>query len=244
MAAPRSVEGSLCYNGHKITYQLTWKKVKNINLRVKPDGCVALSAPKHTPLATVESFLLSKANWVLRAQEKYAVLAQQAPAAEKNTVLYLGEPLELRPQYGPKNQVSFLPSALIVSTPQPQNTEAVARLVENWLQKQGQQILPLAMERAQSLFAQYRLPKPQIKLRKMRARWGSCQSAAGVITLNSRLIHVPYHCIVAVAAHEMAHFLHPNHSSAFYAVLTNALPQYPQYKQTLSAYAMVLQKQP
>ena len=45
-----------------IKYELTRKRVKNINVRIKPDGMVYVSASKTVPLSTIEGFLLEKAD--------------------------------------------------------------------------------------------------------------------------------------------------------------------------------------
>ena len=41
----------------KITYELTRKKVKNINLRIKPDGTVHVSASTAVTIAVIERFI-------------------------------------------------------------------------------------------------------------------------------------------------------------------------------------------
>lgn len=58
-------------NGVKTEYDLQIKKVKYINLRVKSDGSIKVSANKHTPVAMVDDFVVSKAVFILNAMEKY-----------------------------------------------------------------------------------------------------------------------------------------------------------------------------
>lgn len=60
------------FNGAKISFLLQYKDVKNINLRVKADGLVCVSAHKSVPQKVVEDFVLSKAEFILKAKEKYA----------------------------------------------------------------------------------------------------------------------------------------------------------------------------
>ncbi len=55
----------------KICYDLQYKKVKNINLRIKPDGTVCVSANKRVSQKIIDGFILSKADFILKAQEKY-----------------------------------------------------------------------------------------------------------------------------------------------------------------------------
>ena len=54
-----------------IEYDLQRKNVKNINLRIKQDGTIYVSANKWVSEETIEKFILSKADFILRALSKY-----------------------------------------------------------------------------------------------------------------------------------------------------------------------------
>ena len=54
-----------------IKYDLQYKKVKNINLRIKPDGSIKVSANKRVPQKIIDDFIISKADFIGRALEKY-----------------------------------------------------------------------------------------------------------------------------------------------------------------------------
>lgn len=58
----RNVEG--------LKYDLTFKKVKRLNLRVRSDGSAAVSAPRRIALAQIDQFVLQHANWVAKARER------------------------------------------------------------------------------------------------------------------------------------------------------------------------------
>ncbi|MDR1630339.1 MAG: M48 family metallopeptidase [Oscillospiraceae bacterium] len=53
----------------RITYELTIKDVKNMNLRIGDDLRVAVSANRRTPFAMIDAFVLSKEDWILAAIE-------------------------------------------------------------------------------------------------------------------------------------------------------------------------------
>ncbi len=63
----------------KIQYALQYKKVKNINLRIRPDGSINVSANKRVPQKVIDDFITSKADFILRALEKY----KNMPAKEQ-----------------------------------------------------------------------------------------------------------------------------------------------------------------
>ena len=59
--------------GRKIRYELQRKKVKNVNLRIRADGSVSVSASRGVPEEKIEEFLLEKAgvrSTVLKRNEK------------------------------------------------------------------------------------------------------------------------------------------------------------------------------
>lgn len=58
-------------NNAVIQYDLQYKKVKNINLRIKPDGSINVSANKRVSQKVIDEFIVSKAEFILRALEKY-----------------------------------------------------------------------------------------------------------------------------------------------------------------------------
>ena len=61
----------------EIQYTLVHKKVKNINLRIRSDGSITVSAHRLVPMTAIDRFVLSKTEWILNTQRK---LAQQQAA--------------------------------------------------------------------------------------------------------------------------------------------------------------------
>jgi len=56
------------------------------------------------------------------------------------------------------------------------------------------------------------------------SRWGSYSAATGTVRLNATLLRMPRWVLEAVAAHEIAHAIHPNHSPAFWRLLRSVCP--------------------
>ena len=69
-------------------------------------------------------------------------------------------------------------------------------------------------------------PMPEITIRKMKSRWGSCFYLKNKITFNFSLIFLPQELIDYVIIHELCHFIEPNHSARFYAEIEKRLPEY------------------
>ena len=61
----------LIINERELIYNLEYKAVKNINLRIKSDGSVHVSANRWVSQKSVESFIVSRADFIFRAIDKF-----------------------------------------------------------------------------------------------------------------------------------------------------------------------------
>ena len=73
------------------------------------------------------------------------------------------------------------------------------------------------------------------RLSRARSRWGSC-GRDGVVRVHWRLIQAPRLAMEYVVAHELAHLLHRNHSSAFWLKLAETMPDWAKAKELLERW--------
>lgn len=221
---------SVPYAGRRILYTLTRKRVKNLNLRIRRDGSVAVSAPAQVSASRIDAFVLSKAPMILAAQEK--IQEQTPPDPEPRQYRpgeqypYLGGFLTLRIVSGPQDSVFLVKDQLLLTMRDPENGPRRARLVEKALDDLCRQVFLSALADVYPPFEKLGVPMPELKIRRMKSRWGTCFYTKGTITLNRQLLAAPLPCIQCVAAHELCHFRVPNHSAAFYALLTAVFPDW------------------
>ena len=82
-----------------IEIELTRKRVKNINLRVKaPDGKVCVSAPFFMPESSIRRFVLSKKDWITDAQKR-AAASMPASFTRKDREALAARITELLPKW-------------------------------------------------------------------------------------------------------------------------------------------------
>lgn len=77
------------------------------------------------------------------------------------------------------------------------------------------------------------LPEFTLKIRKMRTRWGVCNTKNKTITLNLELLKKDISLIDYVIIHEMAHFFEQNHSKDFWHLVEQAIPDYKEKRKRL-----------
>lgn len=78
-----------------------------------------------------------------------------------------------------------------------------------------------------------KVPYPNLKIRKMKTRWGVCNTKNYNVTLNFELFRYDIKCLDYVIIHELSHFLVPNHSKEFWRVVETYCPDYKEIRKTL-----------
>lgn len=207
---------------YPITYTLVTKQVKNINMRISSKGEVVVSANPFVPMDKIDDFVSSKVSWIVKHQKSMQERSQKSMIDDKHIVLF-GNSLKIRKTTGKYNHVSYDKDTLYVQCKEQADQEKVIRQFLDKLCKDV--FLDIATLTFRSL-SDYHLEFPDVKIRDMKSRWGSCTPAKNSITLNRKLIHYPFEFIEYVVLHEFVHFIQPNHSKAFYNIIENYMPDY------------------
>lgn len=207
---------------YPITYTLVTKQVKNINMRISSKGEVVVSANPFVPMDKIDDFVSSKVSWIVKHQKSMQERSQKSMIDDKHIVLF-GNSLKIRKTTGKYNHVSYDKDTLFVQCKEQADPEKVIRQFLDKLCKDV--FLDIATLTFRSL-SDYHLEFPDVKIRDMKSRWGSCTPAKNSITLNRKLIHYPFEFIEYVVLHEFVHFIQPNHSKAFYNIIENYMPDY------------------
>ena len=231
-------------NGRILEYTLDRKKVKNLNLRIRRDGSVYVSANKSVPLDYIENFLRSKSDFVSKAVEHYSEIVSQKKSPKQyvdgESFRVLGHDLRLKVLRGAKNEVKSDGVFITLRVKDPFDTDMKERVFRKWFRDLCRETVTKLCETAYPKFGKYGIKFPEIKFRNMISRWGSCMPRAGRITFNYALASVPFVCIEYVVIHEFTHFLHPDHSADFYRQLSVFLPDWRERKALLEKSGVVV----
>ena len=221
-----------------LEYQLTRKQVKNINLRVKPEGQVFVSASESVPVEFIDNFVKEKQEYIIRALNKYEENRKYVSFAPRQYVSgesfdILGKSLRLKVIQGKQESVTTDGVFIFLTVRNKENQKRKENLMNNWLKEMQTGTFNQISREIYQIFKKYDVEYPIVKVRYMTSRWGSCQSKRGVITLNSKLIEAPRNCIEYVVLHEFTHFIHPNHSKKFYDFVAMLMPDWKERKMEL-----------
>lgn len=221
-----------------VTYRLERKAVKNLNLRVRRDGSVCLSAGRRVPVSQIDAFVVQKAAFIHRAIRQFRELEERQPAPRAYVTgerfFLLGRQLRLEVSRGAPEGAAVEGELLRLRLRDPEDAARRQRLVEKFLDESCREVFRQVLEEVYPPFRALGVEMPTLRLRQMKSRWGSCLVQKKVVTLNKRLLAAPRPCIQYVAVHELCHFLHPDHSQRFYRLLGAMMPDWKARREALN----------
>ncbi|NLY72706.1 MAG: M48 family metallopeptidase [Tissierellia bacterium] len=211
---------------------VSWKRVKNLNMRIKPPGGqVYLSVPLGIDEARVRDFVLSRLGWIRKHQEKIAKRQhKELLFKEGEDHYFLGRPYKLIVKEDVKRGLTLVDDAMLLRLKEdsPSNRRA---LVEDFYREE---LRRLAQELVPSWEEKMGVSVKELGIRKMTTRWGSCNTSVGRVWLSLELAKYEPQVTEYVLVHEMVHLQERGHNKRFYRLMDLYLPDWRQKKKRLS----------
>ncbi|MGR6129119.1 M48 family metallopeptidase [Paenibacillus sp. SER-28] len=221
-----------------IEFLLERKNVKNVNLNIKPDMTIMVSASEKVPLSFIYDFVKSKGGWILKNVKTFENV-QPYKQSEREYVSgesfkYLGKQYRLRVEItSEEERVKYYRGFIILMVKDPNNYTRKAKLMDDWYRVKATKIFEDSLNKQYPLIKKYGIQRPKIDLRVMKARWGSALIDLNTILLNAELIKAPKQCIDYVVLHELIHFKYNDHKDSFYNMLFSLMPDWEKRKAIL-----------
>lgn len=193
------------------------RRRRTLGLTVTPQQ-VRIYAPSWTPRAEINHYVQQQQEWLRRAWTR---MREKTPAlleGERTEFSYLGR--NLTREFHPSLFTEVRRSGKVLHVYAPIKCDAEA-LIRVWLHARAGKLLAWRLARIARRLG--RAPT-RFALSDAQTQWGSC-TRSGHIRLNWRLVQAPLALIDYVAAHELAHLVHLNHSSAFWAQVALLCPE-------------------
>lgn len=214
----RAADTVLYHAGHAV--EVTWKDIKSLRLRVTPpDGALKASLPYHVDEEELRGFIDRNLGWIDRAQWKVrtAVLVRE-PVVDGGMAQLWGRCYETTTRTAARAGASIDGDVIELVGP---DAAGLERALENLYRRELKAMLPQLLD-----YWEPRIQRSssQIKLRRMKSRWGTCNTRTGAITLNTALAERPVEYLEYVLVHELVHLWEPNHGPAFKAWMDFHLP--------------------
>ncbi len=226
------------HEGQTISYVLQRKNVKNVNLKVRPDSTVIVSANKMVPAVYVEQVVREKAPWIItniRHFDQKRRLQENREYINGEVIYYLGQQYRLKVLPAENGEtVNIKQNEICFYMKDINDFSRKEKLYNRWVKEQARLVFHQSLDKRHAEFNRYHvLKKPRITIRTMKTRWGSCSWSKQKITLNTKLIQGPRECIDYVILDELAHFISRNHDAQFYNILALIMPEWKERRQIL-----------
>ncbi len=103
---------------------------------------------------------------------------------------------------------------------------------DKWYKKKAMELFKIYLDEAYFVFDED-IPYPKLKVRLMKTRWGVCNKKDDSVTLNLELVKKDPVFLNYVIVHELSHFVHFDHSKAFWTTVEKYCPDYKNVRKKL-----------
>ncbi len=191
-------------------------RTKNIYLRVKEDLNIYVTCHTFTTNKEIVNLIENNKDKIIKMIER-----RKKSKEKEESFYYLGKKYDL--VYINSPGITFGEDKVFVNSDFNLN---------KWYLKMASNIFKEEFDKMYDAFI-YDIPYPSLTIRKMKTRWGVCNTKACKVTLNLELIKKNPLYLDYVIVHELSHLLHPNHSKAFWQCVEDNFKDYKKIRKEL-----------
>lgn len=211
-------------------YNVVYKDVKDVTIKVKPNLEVEIVAPFETSQDYIHKLLQKRDSWIHKNLDIFKNSKQpERKLVSGEDFIYLGRRYRLKVIVDDINKAILKNGYLNLHCKDTQDLELKKSIVESFYKNKAQEHFQEVINKFRDFYSEDII----FRIRKMKTRWGSCNPDKGYINLNQELIKKPKKAIEYVVFHEIAHLKHHNHNSSFYNYLSAYMPDWREIKNKL-----------
>ena len=211
-------------------YELIYKPIRHIYFRIYPDQkIIRISAPAQISAKELAQAIQAKSAWLMEKMVAFsnepAPLNSGAALRNSRSCMVWGKSLPVVRENCTVRPGICLSSdsEIIVRVPLDFETKKEKNLWLSWLRSILNERIQLLLEKWQPAMG---VVPAECRLKKMKTRWGSCNTIAKRIWINAGLVHLDPSLLEYVLVHELAHLLEPGHTRRFYDIVQKFLPDW------------------
>lgn len=209
-----------------IAVELVRKEIKNLHVAVyPPHGRVRVAAPRRLGDEAVRLAIVSRLGWIQRQRSSFARQIRQTErelvAGESHYYRGRRYRLEIREDdRAPSVRIAGNARMILTARSGSDRAERNA-ILQRWYRERLRAAVPALLEKWELRTG---LSVADVRIKRMRTRWGSCNPDARRIWLNLELIKKPASCLEYVFVHELVHFIERVHDDRFRDRMDELLP--------------------
>ena len=219
-----------------VSVEVICKDIKNFYIGVHPpNGRVRVSAPLHFDEDAIRMAVVSRLGWIRRQQAAFEGQERQSQrefvTGESHYFKGRRYRLDVIERDCPPKVWLLNNTKIGLSVRPGSDRDTREAVVHRWYRQHLQAEVPPLLEKWEPKLG---VSVNEVRIRKMKTLWGSCNVEAKRIWLNLELAKKPESCLVYILAHEMVHLLEREHNDRFHALMDRFLPQWRTYRDQLN----------
>lgn len=216
---------SLTVAGFEI--DVIFKAIKNLHISVyPPDGRIRVAAPTSTSEDTIRLAIVQRLPWIKRQQKQLQNADRQTKremlSGETHYVWGQRYRLDVSRSSG-HYHIETKGQTLWVVTPVGTSVEGKRAALDRWYRRELKSALPAILAKWQPIVG---VEIDKVVVRRMKTKWGTCQTASNAIWLNPELAKKTPRCLEYIVVHELTHFLERHHNQRFAALMDQFMPDW------------------
>jgi predicted metal-dependent hydrolase len=213
------------------------KDIKNLHISVMPpNGRVRVAIPLHVNDDRVRSAVVTKLAWIKKQQADFEKQPRQSEremvSGESHYFFGRRYRLEVVEVTGKSHLAIKGNSTILLFTPADTSKEKRLKLLDEWYREQIKERLPALLTKWQAVVG---VEAHHCGIRKMKTKWGSCNTSDKRIWLNLELAKKPPECLEYILVHELVHLLERHHNRRFKAFMDEFMPNWSLHRDTLNS---------
>ena len=203
-------------NDKKYVVEIKRKKTnKGTYIRIKDNNIIYVTTNILMPDFYIKKLIKNNEKSIMRM-----INQKQKENLNTNQFYYLGKSYEIVNTSNKK--IEFIDNKVFIG-----NVD-----VDSFYKKEASKLFQERLDYWYNSFTK-KIPKPKLVIRKMKTRWGVCNTKDIKITLNLELMKKSIDCLDYVINHELSHLIHPNHSKEFWSLVEENYPNYKEIRKKM-----------
>lgn len=208
-------------DGLKLNYVIEYKMIKNAYFKVKGDY-ILVTCNKFFSKKTIINYLYNNFEKLYKAINKEDLIT--------NKYMYLGYEYELNLIKSDKNLV-VVDDKFNVYYKSDYN-----KVIDKFYKDETKKYINILLPSIEKIFSNYNLYSNKITVKRLKTRWGSCNTRTKNININQELIKLDLKYLEYVLYHEFCHLKYANHQKEFYDFFTTVFPNHRIIQKQLKKY--------
>lgn len=203
-----------------------YKDIKNLHISVYPPmGRLRVAAPHHLDDEAIRLAIIQRLPWIKKQRQQLQDADRQTErrmvSGESHYVW--GERYRLDSSRVGRSGVKLVGKTLWLTAHADADGEAKMAILDRWYRRELKAALPGLISKWEPIIGEQ---VDKVVVRRMKTKWGTCQTASRAIWINPELAKKSPRCVEYILVHEMTHLIERTHNERFIALMDKHMPDW------------------